>query len=1755
VLADFFKIGVGVAAELGALHRRGGMHGQVTRARVRLEGDLLTLEPPSDTMGPHPRLVLGELAYMAPEQSGRINRSADYRADFYALGVLLYEELTHRLPFSSDDALELIHFHVARSPIAPIDLDPEIPEVISAIVMKLLAKAPEDRYQSGAGLKHDLERARFALETPGAFEAFPLGERDVPEQLIIPRVLFGRSRDVSQLLDAFAAMCNATTRRPSLFLVSGSPGIGKTTLIEELSRPIVRERGYFVSGKFDQVVQGVPFGALIQAFRGLIRQLLGESPARFSRWKERIAAALGANGGVLTEVIPELEWVIGKQAAPPGLGSLEAQNRFHLVFQQLVAVFAVAEHPLVVFLDDLQWADPATLNLLQPLLTSESARHLFLMGAYRDTELDAGHRLTVTLSALERCGVDLPRITLGPLNRAAMTAFVREAIHGDLADAEPLAQLVYEKTQGNPFFAGQFLKALEQDGCLRLDRERGRFVYRTEEIARAPLPIDVIDLMTRKIARLPAGLRDTLLLAACVGGPFQSATLAMLSERSEAEISLQLAEAVAQGLVTLQDDGAYTFLHDRVQQAAYALIPGAQKKPVHLRIGRLLQEGSAAAGQPDRLLTVAHHLNLGSALITDPQERVGLARINLDAGRKAKAATAFDAARSLFDAGTRLLSEGDWSHQYPLCFELSLEHAESLNLCQEFDAADRACDELVARAQTDLERAQVLGLRMVQEESRSRFREAVQWARDALLLFDVQFPETSAAQDIAVDQQLAKIETLLNGRSIASLLDLPVMTDAAVRMVMNVLTTAWAPAYISGGQALTRLISATMVRLSLEHGNCEESAYGYATHAITAGPLRENYAAAFEYGTLALAINERFDDRKRRAKIFQQFHAHAQLWRRPLADCIESARQVTRIGLETGDFTYAVYGAMTETWVAITITHDLPTFVRDYSRHFELFAKLKAWNVADGHRILINWARALMGETQAPTLLSDAQCDENAFLEKYADEAFFAVCYVVSKLQICFLMGDPAGARAAADIGSTLIENLAGTIWPLQIEFWNGLVQAGSLTSPPGESPQLTQGHPDLARAESLFLRLAESCPQNYRCQFLMLRAERARVELRPLDALEAYEAAILQADAVGPPQFQALARELCGRFWLRRGQRSVALAFLKGAGEHYAAWGATAKVAAMRHEFAELRDPPSTATTGDAGAHDADSVRSGEIDLRSTVKAAEALAGEIELRPLLVQLMRIALENAGAERGTLLVEGADQSFTVASASIERPDVVFRDGMLLEQLEDVPLSVVHYVRRTRELVVFGDAQSNERHGLDPHILRVKPRSLLCLPVLHQSRLVGVLYLENRYTGDAFTEQRASVCRALASHAATALANAQLVANLRSEVALRTRAEADLLQALTQLEALKNRLDEENAYLKEEIQREHNFEEMVGSSRALLDIVRNIELVSPTDATVLITGETGTGKELVARAIHNRSERRGHRLVKVNCGAISAGLVESELFGHVRGAFTGALERRTGRFELADGGTLFLDEVGELPQDTQVKLLRVLQESEFEPVGSSRTVRVDVRIIAATNRDLEQAVAEGRFRADLYYRLNVVKLTVPPLRERASDIPELANFFLTRFARKFGKQVARIDVDSMRRLSDYWWPGNVRELGNVIERGVVLARGPALQILPDQLATSKPVGAQKHSRSVPPQGRDAGVEQAGSVTAPGAASAPESDIQGRSAHSAALQDVERDHILAVLETTGGVVEGPRGAATILKLHPNTLRSRMKRLGIR
>ncbi len=1129
-----------LAALLGEVHARGQLHNGIRPGAVLCDpkrtlawwvdvGAAVSLDDVQQRGPQAPAdLSVAHLVYVSPECTGRLEACADQRSDLYAFGVLLYEMLTGAPPFRSSDVLTLIHLHIAGSAPAPAQLRDDIPVTLSNLVMKLLAKAPDERYQSADGLVHDLHRCAREFAAQGRIEAFELGRRDVPRRLVVASRLVGRETELQRLLDAFEAACDAQHEGPGeLVLVQGYAGIGKTALIEQLYKPIARRRGRFISGKFDQVARGVPFGALIQAFTGWVHQALAESEAQLALWRSRLEQALGGNAGVLTEVIPELALIVGSQDSPAPLPGAQALNRFQRVMQSFVAALATPQQPLVLFLDDLQWADAATLGLLEPLLGS-GVRGLMLLGAYRDNELAAAPRLVQSLEALTRAGVGLRRIELLPLRQSEFQQLIAETLRSEPDYAQPLVSILFAKTGGNPLFAIQFLKSLEREGQFSFDAEHAHWAYRIDAIERAPLADNVVDLMTQRIARLPQRAQYALTIAACIGSRFDLRTLAVASEQTAEATGRDVELALAEGLLLRvaaaregsdEDEAAprYGFVHDRVQQSAYALIPAQRRAFVHLTVGRLLRARAAPAQLDADIFDIVQHLNLGRDLIQERAERLDVAALNLEAGQRANAATAHERALELFQCGVALLDPRAWESDPRLSFELHFEAAQSHYLCGDFDAAERQLLELTGHTQSRIDRARIARQRGVQLENQGHFAPALATMRDGLAPFGVSFPDTPAEQERTLELEIANIHRLRGARPIAALIDLPAMTDPEVRVVMGMLTSVWSAAFIVGEATLARLFSATLVRLSLEHGNVEESAYGYVTHAITVGPMRGDYAAAYEFGLLALAVNERLTDKRLRAKIYQQFHAHVNLWCRPFATCIGYARQAHASGLDSGDFLYAAYALGTEPWSAWVATSDLAQFVREYAQNVAPIERLKNRGFADSLRLILNWARALQGLTRSPLSLSDASLDEDAYALEYDSNPFFGTIHAILRLQLCGLLGTPAQAYDAALVARSRVHHLPGTIWPVVERFWHAMALAGVCAELAGS--EAAHALQQVREAQAWFEALALHCEQNYRVPALLLQGSVARIEARPRDALASFEAAIEISSRLAQPR------------------------------------------------------------------------------------------------------------------------------------------------------------------------------------------------------------------------------------------------------------------------------------------------------------------------------------------------------------------------------------------------------------------------------------------------------------------------------------------------------------------------------------------------------------------------------------------------------------------------------------------------------------
>jgi PAS domain S-box-containing protein len=1992
-LARLLRIAIGLTNALGQVHRQGLIHKDIKPANVLVEDagnvwltgfGIASRLPHARQVPAPPEIIAGTLAYMAPEQTGRMNRSIDTRSDLYSLGVTLYQMFTGRLPFAAADAMEWVHCHIARQPAQP-DSIAKLPAPLSAIIMRLLAKTVEDRYQTAMGLEGDLRRCRLEWETQGRIDPFPLGTHDVPDRLLLPEKLYGREGEVNALLAAFGRVVAHGT--PELVFVSGFSGVGKSSVVNELHKVLVLPRGLFAAGKFDQYKRDIPYATLAQAFQTLVRQILVKSEGEMGQWRGALRDAVGPNGQLIVYLLPELEFILGKQPPVPDLPPREAQNRFQLVFRRFLGAFATPEHPLALFLDDLQWLDAATLELLEHLINDPDVRHLMLIGAYRDNEVSPSHPLMRTLEAIRKAGARMQEIVLAPLMLDDVSRFIADALHCEEHTARPLSQLVHQKTGGNPFFAIQFFTALAEEGLIAFDLVASAWQWNIDHIRAKSYTDNVVDLMAGKLRRLSAPTQDALKQLACLGNVAKIASLTLVHGETEEAMEAALWEAVHAGLV-FRLENAYKFLHDRIQEAAYSLIPEAHRAEVHLRIGRVLLARMTADELAENLFDVANQFTRGAALLVNRDERAQVATIHLRAGQKAKVSAAYASACVYFAAGMALLGESDWAGEYELTFSLWLERATSEFLTGNFDNSEQLIGELLRRGISKIDQAAAYHLKAQLHVMKGDYPQAVESALTGLRLFGVGLPAHPTQEQVQAEYEM--VWSNLDGRPVEALIELPLITDPELQAAVRLLSALFDAAYHTDFN-LFCLHACRIVNISMQHGMSGASTLGYGLLGFILGPVFHRYGEGYRFAKLACDLVEKHGFIGDKTRIYLLMGKVA-WWTQPIATAIDFNRAAFRSATETGDLTSVCYSMHQSVANLLQRNDPLDAVRRESERALDICRKARFRDLAD---IILSQQRfiaAMQGRTASFSTFSDAHFDEAAFEEQLTRRRMpVMLCfYWVLKLQAQFLSGDYAEALASADKAKPLLWTSTGQIQLLDYFYYTALTVAALYQK--ASADEQTEWHALLTAHREQLRVWAENYPPTFGDKHALVLAEIARLEGRDYDGMRLYEQTIQSAREQGFVQNEALAYEVAARFYLSRDFETIAYTYLRNARSCYERWGAFGKVKQLDERYPRLHDKrdamSSSATIGTSG---------GQLDVETVVKASQALSSEIVLPELIEKLLRIAVEHAGAERGLLICLRGDELQIEADAATGHGNLEVTVRQRAATPSDLPQSVLHYVIRTRERVVLDDASVDKLYSDDDYVRQKRPRSVLCLPILKQTKLAGAFYLENNLTPCAFTADRVAVLELLASQAAISLENASLYSDLqRSQAflaegqsishtgsfgwsvlsgeiywseetynifehdraakptlewimqrihpddrdrvqqtrdrvsaagadfdlenrllmadgsvkyvhvlgrALKTSAEnlefvgavtdvtaakqaeaelrhreAELLEAQrlshtgswkhdiasgrvtvspevyrifgvrpdevqsntefwlnrnhpedakriqelfeesemqktdyeadyrivlpdgpvkhlhaighpivnekgelvefvgtvmdvsaakqaeekirqseselrqilelvpqhvyvlgpdpnrtllyanqaaldylgltfeewrtydhrrlshpddwgrvmseaqgkfssglpheTELRFLRNdgkcrwflfrwnpirndqgrltrwyvaatdiedrkqveqRLQNENVALREEIDKASMFEEIVGTSTALQAVLSRIAKVAPTDSTVLITGETGTGKELVARAIHKHSRRSSRSFVSVNCAAIPLTLIASELFGHEKGAFTGATQRRLGRFELAEGGTIFLDEIGELPTETQIALLRVLQEHEFERVGGTGAIRSDVRVIAATNRDVEAAITAGMFRSDLFYRLNVFPIEIPSLRERREDIPVLVEYFIDRYARKAGKSFHSVNKRSLDLLQSYPWPGNIRELQNVVERSVIV----------------------------------------------------------------------------------------------------------------
>ncbi|MCP4138270.1 MAG: AAA family ATPase [bacterium] len=1367
----FLKIAIALADILGHLHKENIIHKNINPGNILI----------NKKSGKVKISGFGEketLAYISPEQSGRMNRDVDYRTDIYSLGIVFYEMLTGSVPFETDDPMDMIHSHIARKPVPPFEYDSSIPEVLSLIVMKLLSKTAEERYQGCFGLKADLEKCLEQLNEKrnekGKIKKFELAKHDISIEFRIPRVLVGRGKEIIVLMETFDRICASSTNSVEAVLVSGHPGIGKSVLINEIHKPIVAKKGYFISGKYDQFRRDIPYSALIQAFQGLVEQILTESEENIRAWSEAFKEALAPNGKILCEVIPSIEIIIGKQPPVPEPGPEESQNRFNIVFINFVNALVKKNRPIVLFLDDLQWADSASFKLLNMLISNPAMRHLFLIGAYRDTEVDEHHLLKTTIREIENAQVPLKNILLLPLTVEQVGSYLSSLFRCKKEAASALAEIIHNKTGGNPFFVNQFLKTLYERDLLKLDPQWG-WKWNIEAIRQMKVTENVVEFMAGRIAHLPPATQEILKICASIGNRFDLETVSMIYEKPIEETLAGLTYGIQEGMISFYGN-RYMFYHDRIEEAAYSLIPEDKRAAMHYKIGSYLLKNTKKEELNDSILVIVDQLNSGISMISmtsSEEEKYKLAGLNLEAAKKARLSAAYESAFNYFKNGLRLIQGMEfWQKEYALALALYTGATEAAYLNNNYEEMEEFASEILEHAGSILDTVRVYEIRISALMAQNRLHDAVAAALVVLKMLGVKFPKRIGKFAVLVSLFKIKSGLLLSGKDSGSFTGLPKMSNPYSMAAMRVMSKVSTSAYFIQPE-LILLIALKGVSLSIKYGNCPESAFTYIGYGFVHQVLGD-IDSAYTLGTVALTVLNNMEARGEEPKSHLVVNTFIRHWKEHVRNTLEPLWNACLAGLETGDIDFAGHNAMMYC-VHLFLTgknlEECHTKMLQFINSPVLVKQTTQLRVKKiYHQAVLN----LVNVPDDPCRLTGESYSEEIMLPLHLegeDRTALSEFYFI-KLVLCYTFEDYSQALEMANKSHELLDARNAAFSSGVNHFYDSLTRL-ALYHRSGKKEQkriLTRVRENLKKIK----KWAFHAPMNYQHKYYLVKAEHAAVLGIVPDAIKYYNLAAREAGQNGFLSEEALAYELTAKFWLFQKNEPLAQFYAVEARKRYSQWGALSKVKHMEEgtfSGMPLRAAPPPAENNSGNL----------MDLSTVIKISQAISSEIDPYKLLEKIMKFSIENAGAEKVFLILINEDDKklYIEASGNVgvgKDEEFQVLQSVPLEQSNELPLSIINFVNKTQDYIVLNNAQHDNRFINDQYIIKNRSRSILCAPIMYKGVLSGIIYLENNLTTDAFTPARVEVLQIFSTQAAISIENSRLLAHREIAAALKAKIE-------------------------------------------------------------------------------------------------------------------------------------------------------------------------------------------------------------------------------------------------------------------------------------------------------------------------------------------------------------------------------------------
>jgi PAS domain S-box-containing protein len=1436
-LSNFLALAIQIAESLNQIHQADIIHKNINPSNIvwnkktnqlkMIDFGIATRLPRENPPNKNPNQLEGNIHYISPEQTGRMNRSLDYRTDLYSLGVTFYELLTGQLPFNATDPLTIIHGHIAKTPTPINQINPNVPLILEDIVNKLMAKNPENRYQSVFGLKSDLEKCleQVKLFEKGKFKEkvfFELAQQDFSEKFHIPQKLYGRTQEIKILWQAFERISTLPPKGAEMVLVAGPSGIGKSALVHEIHQSITQQQGYFIAGQFDSLCN-VPYSAITQAFNTFCDYLLTENSIKINQWRETLLKAIGENGAILIEVMPHLERIIGQKPAVATTTPKESQNRFHLAFQQFFHALCQAEHPLVLFLDNLQWADLPSLHLLKLLMSDTNNQHFLLIGAYRNNEIDATHPLLTTIQEIETTQAIVHHIELQALSFNDVNTLIADTLQNQ--DVQALTQLVYGNTQGNPLLTKKLLNSLYEKKLLTFNQRTRQWQWDIEKMIIKGNIHDVMALMVNKISELPDDTQAILKLAACIGSQFDLTTLSVISQQNPETTLMQLWIAMEEGFLLALDDyykqlatlettqttPHFKFQHESVQQAAYSLIPESEKSRLHWQIGQFLlsniecslnlrcsiflpfaREDTPSSGmgeginpksttsngeqtpkisdslakasiniEAENLFEIVDHLNLGLKLVKEQTIKYEMAALNLQAGKKAKEARAYVPAMKYLQTGLMgLLAIDSWQTEYELTLALHLETIACGFLTAEFEQAEALVDLVLQQATDLLDKMKVYEIQMQLYTAQSEMHKAFETGLLGLEKLGIQFTPTLPTHEL-------KIEELLN---------LPIMTAplqlVALRHLMNLIY----PTYMVNPSFLPKIVY-TMIQLSLQEGNASYSAYGYAVYGALlcrANHIEEGYS----YGQFALKLLKKFKDKEQdiKAKVLTIFNGHICHWKKHPKTLMKSWRDAYQSGIETGDIEFVGYSVMHASTQAFFLGKPLDAVDKRYTKYILLMKKFKLEQPIYYQSIYRQLVLNLRGLSQDRYRLIGDAFDEDKMLPRFlkAKNTLLLLAIYFSKTLLAYFFKEPEQAVKNARIAEQYLEAAVGLITVAEHNFYYSLALIAQypLVRPSEQADILRQ----ISINQDNLKQWASQAPMNFQHKYDLVNAEQAHLLGDHGTAMDCYEKAIQGARENGYLQEEALAYELAAEFHFHRDNQKIAQGYLYEARHRYQLWQATAKVKELEKRYSRwfsktssrnFQNPITVESNQDNISNQNTTALA--LDLNSMLKASQALSSEIVLETLLSNMMKLVIESAGAQQGVLILNTNGQWMIEAVYTTELDEVMQSLPIQPEEVSEIPIvstAIVNYVINTQKKVVLSDAIHESRFLHDTYITQQRPKSVLCLPLVNQSQLIGILYLENNLMVGAFTSERLEILNLLSSQMAISINNAKLYAELR-----------------------------------------------------------------------------------------------------------------------------------------------------------------------------------------------------------------------------------------------------------------------------------------------------------------------------------------------------------------------------------------------------